>query len=89
MTKQEAAFLLGNAESLENEEVTILQYLASTHSSSAVELAARTYELPSRVREALDHLSRLGFVEMDTSDVSVFRISQGGQAALSLRGMLK
>lgn len=77
--------LLDNAKSLESGEVTILQYLASGSPSSVVEIAARTYELPSRINSSLDHLSQLGFVEVDTSDAAVFRISRGGQAALSLQ----
>ncbi len=74
--------LLDDAKSLESEEVSILQYLESGSPSSVPEIAARTYELPSRIDTFLKHLSGLGFVEADNSG---FRISRGGQAALSLR----
>lgn len=77
--------LLDDATSLESGEVSILQYLESGSPYSVAEIAAQTYELPSRINSSLDHLSRLGFVEMDTSGGPVFKISQGGKAALSIR----
>lgn len=85
MDVKEAVSLLDNAKSLARGEVAILQYLASSNPSSAVELAARAYELPSRVDKDLTHLSQLGFVvaRVDTSDAPVFGISPKGQAALS------
>ena len=84
MATPAAVSLLDNVQYLESEEVTILQCLESGSPYSVAEIAAHGYALPSRVHKALDHLSELGFVEADASDTTVFRISQGGQAALSI-----
>lgn len=89
MDEQAVASLLESAKSLGSGEVAILQYLASGSRYSVAEIAARTYELPSYINSSLDHLSQLGFVEADTSDATVCKISQAGQVALSLQPMFR